>query len=188
MGNRSLSRTTQQGSGDDRCLDRNDGAAELEPAERPAPFQARPGGRTNRRAKWHVRLDKRGLAGQCRIMNRRAIGMALAATLIPLAAPAAAQEPDNAVSCIYSAFSPEDREIALLLIAREISQGGKFSPSSRNVVSVEALIDDGSAQCGARFHWPKGRSEAARDFTMTALLGEAIDQSLQASGRTVAPL
>lgn len=121
-------------------------------------------------------------------MDRRAIGMALAAALIPLAAPAAAQEPDNAVSCIYAAFSPEDREIALLMIAREISQGGKFLPSSRNVASVEAMIDDGSAQCSARFHWAKARSEAARDFTMTALLGEAIDQSLQAGGRTVAPL
>lgn len=121
-------------------------------------------------------------------MIQRAIGMALAAALLPIAAPAAAQEPDNAVSCIYAGFSPEDREIALLLIAREISQGGKFSPSSRNVASVDALIDDGSAQCSARFHWSKARSDAARDYALTAFLGEAIDQSLQASARTIAPL
>lgn len=121
-------------------------------------------------------------------MIRRTIRMALAGVLLPIAAPALAEGPVNAVSCIYAGFSTEDREIALLLIAREISQGGDFSSSSRNVASVEALIDDGSAQCSARFHWPKGRSEAARDFAMTALLGEAIDQSLQASGRTVALL
>lgn len=114
--------------------------------------------------------------------------MALAAFVLAFAAPVAAQEPDNAVSCIYAGFPPEDREIALLLIAREISQGGDFSASSRNVASVDALIDDGLAQCRARFQWAKARSDAARDFTMTALLGEAIDQSLQAGGRTVAPL
>lgn len=92
------------------------------------------------------------------------------------------------MSCIYAGFVPEDREIALLLIAREVSQGGGFSPTSRNVASVEALIDDGLAGCSSRFHWNKVRSDAARDFALTALLGEAIAQSLQASGRAVAPL
>lgn len=121
-------------------------------------------------------------------MIRSALCIAVAAAFWPIAAPAAEQEPVNAVSCVYAGFSAEDREIALLLIAREIAQGGKFAPGSRNAASVDALIDDGLEQCRARFHWGQGRSDAARDYTLTALLAEAIDQSLQAGGRSVVPL
>lgn len=135
-----------------------------------------------------MRLDKDGTAGQYREMIRRALCMAVIAVIWPMAAPAAEPEPVNAVSCIYAGFTPEDREIALLLIAREISQGGKFSAASPNFAAVDALIDDGLAPCSARFHWDKGRAAAARDFTLTALLAEAIDQSLQASGRSVVAL
>lgn len=121
-------------------------------------------------------------------MIGRGFATGLAAWSLMLAAPALAQQPLNAVACTYDSMGPEDREIALLLVAREFGQGGKFAPSSRNVSAVNDLIADAQHKCRLRFGWSVVRADAASNYALAAILGEAIGQSLQSTGRSIAPL
>lgn len=118
----------------------------------------------------------------------RGIGTGLAGAGLMLAAPVQAQQAVNTVSCAYDGMGREDREIALLLIAREFAQGGKFDLSSRNVTAVNELIAAAQQTCRKRFGWTARQSDAATNYALTAILGDALDQSLQAGGRSIAPL
>lgn len=115
-------------------------------------------------------------------------GIGLAAFTLMLPAPVLAQQPVNSVSCAFDSMGQEDREIALLLIAREFGQGGKFAPSSRNVSAVNDLIAEAQQKCRLRFSWSAVRADAASNYALTAILGEAIGQSLQSTGRSIASL
>lgn len=90
--------------------------------------------------------------------------------------------PGNTVSCVYDYMSEEDREMSLLLIAREISNGGGFRMTSENVLSVNRLIEEAHQKCLARFNWSIGRSDAASGYALTAILGEALHQALDSFG------
>lgn len=119
-------------------------------------------------------------------------GLMLAALTGPVAAqtpattalqPAAKPLPGNSVRCVYDSMLDEDREIALLLLAREIVDGGRFRKSSRNVQAVDRLIEEAHQKCLARYNWSIGRSNAATGYALTAILGEALDQALDSYGR-----
>lgn len=101
----------------------------------------------------------------------------------PVRPPAA-----NTVSCVYDSMPDEDREIALLLIAREINEGGKFAKTSKNVQAVDRLIEEAHQRCLGRFNWSIGRSFSATDFAMTAIMGDALAQALDAIGFPSAPV
>ena len=116
-------------------------------------------------------------------------GLAAAATLF--AAPVTAQGqplPGNTVSCVYDYMSAEDREIALLLIAREIVDGGRFGKASQNVQAVDRLIEEAHQKCLARFNWSIARSETATGFALTSILAEALGQAIESSGFPLGPL
>lgn len=119
-----------------------------------------------------------------------AIAIASAAGGLLPAMPAGAQHPPpgNSVSCAYDAMTAEDREIALLLMAREFGQGGAFVATSPNLTAIHELIEAAQRTCGTRFRWSAFRAEVAGSYALTALLGEAIAQSLQAAGHSIAPL
>jgi hypothetical protein len=102
-----------------------------------------------------------------------------------LAAPAL---PGNTVSCVYDYMGAEDREMALLLIAREIVDGGRFGKTSPNVMAVDRLIDEAQDKCLDRFNWSIGRSESASGFALTAILAEALGQALDSFGLPITPL
>lgn len=114
-----------------------------------------------------------------------------------ISAPAAAQSampapapsvPGNTVSCAYDYMGPEDREMALLLIAREIVDGGKFSKTSPNVMAVDRLIAEAQEKCLDRFNWSIGRTESASGFALTSILTEALSQALASFELPVTPL
>ncbi|MFM5950259.1 MAG: hypothetical protein ACKOPM_13700 [Novosphingobium sp.] len=96
--------------------------------------------------------------------------------------------PANSVSCVYDYMSEEDREISLLLIAREIVDGGNFRKTSKNVKGVDRLIEEAHQKCLARYNWSIGRSFSATDYALTAIMGEALDQAMIAVGYPVVPL
>lgn len=130
-------------------------------------------------------------------MQGKKAPMRIPAALLALtiaASPAAAEVappaglPGNTVTCAYDYMGPEDREIALLLVAREIIDGGKFGKTSANVVSVERLIAEAREKCLDRFSWSIGRSEAADSYAMTAILGEALVQAIETFKLPVTPL
>lgn len=111
--------------------------------------------------------------------------------LLLVAVPACAQVPEpprNTASCAYDSLSAEDREIALLLIAREIIGGARFDAGSPNVAAVERLIGEARTRCMARFNWAGQRAETASGYAITALLREAILQAVAAHGLQSAPL
>lgn len=107
----------------------------------------------------------------------------------PAVVPAIAKPlPPNSVSCVYDYMSEEDREISLLLIAREIVDGGSFRKTSKNVQGVDRLIEEAHRKCLARYNWSIGRSFSATDYALTAIMGEALDQAVVAVGYPVVPL
>lgn len=126
-------------------------------------------------------------------MNWRGIGLGAAACFMAWALPALAQGhgpplPGNSASCIYESMPAEDREMALLLISREFASGGRFGQPSRNLETVNELIEESHQRCLSRFNWSLARSQAASGYALTALLGAALEQSLQSLELDVAPL
>ncbi len=98
---------------------------------------------------------------------------------------AAAPLPGNTARCVYDYMSDEDREMALLLFASEAIGGGKFSKSSKNVQVVDRLIEEAHDKCLDRFAWSIGRSESAKSYALTAILGEGLRQVLAVDGFAV---
>ncbi|HCF24493.1 MULTISPECIES: hypothetical protein [unclassified Novosphingobium] len=104
-------------------------------------------------------------------------------------APAVAKAlPANSVSCVYDSLSDEDREISLLLIAREIVDGGSFRKTSKNVQGVDRLIEEAHQKCLARYNWSIGRSFSATDYALTAIMHDALAQAMEAIGFPASPL
>lgn len=101
------------------------------------------------------------------------------------AAPAVAALPGNTARCVYEYMSEEDREMALLLFASEAIGGGKFGKSSKNVQIVDRLIEEAHDKCLDRFAWSIGRSDSARSYALTAILGEGLRQVLAVDGFAV---
>jgi hypothetical protein len=131
-------------------------------------------------------------------MRRTGLGIIGALTLwtVPAAAqsdpvpalPVAVPLPSNAVNCVYDYMSAEDREMSLLLIAREIVDGGRFSKASKNVQAVDRLIEEAHQKCLARFNWSVARSDNATGFALTSILAEALGQALESFGHPPAPI
>jgi hypothetical protein len=122
----------------------------------------------------------------------QSVTAALALSLAPgaLHAQAAAPTitaplPGNTARCVYDYMSDEDREMALLLFASEAIGGGKFRKSSKNVQIVDRLIEEAHDKCLNRFAWSIGRSEAAKNYALTAILGEGLRQVLAVDGYPV---
>lgn len=115
-----------------------------------------------------------------------AFAQTLAPTPVAQATPAAL--PGNSVRCVYEYMSAEDREMALLLMAREIVDGGRFRKTSKNVQSVDRLIEEAHQKCLNRFNWSIGRSDAATGYALTSILSEALSQALESFDKPVAPV
>jgi len=115
-------------------------------------------------------------------------GAALGQTAVPAPAPAAAVLPGNTVDCIYASFSPEDQEIGLLLLASEMISGNGYRTGSKNVRAVNRIIDDAAAGCISRFRWNERLTDAAKGYALTALLNEALRQSIETIGHSAAPI
>ncbi len=122
---------------------------------------------------------------KCAAMVWKAAALALALVLAPGAVHAqaappvtAAPLPGNNARCVYDYMSEEDREMALLLFASEAIGGGRFRKSSKNVQIVDRLIEEAHEKCLDRFAWSIGRSEAAKNYALTAILGEGLRQLL----------
>lgn len=108
-----------------------------------------------------------------------ALALALGELHAQASAPvAAAPLPGNNARCVYDYMSEEDREMALLLFASEAIGGGRFRKSSKNVQIVDRLIEEAHEKCLDRFAWSIGRSEAAKSYALTAILGEGLRQVL----------
>lgn len=106
----------------------------------------------------------------------------------PTPTAVAAPLPGNDARCVYDYMTAEDREMALLLLAREITDGGRFRKSSRNVIAVDRLIEDAHRKCLARFKWTAGRSDAATGYALAAILAEALSQAIDSFGHPLAPV
>ncbi|MEQ1495548.1 MAG: hypothetical protein ABL912_07285 [Novosphingobium sp.] len=106
----------------------------------------------------------------------------------PVVQIAPAPLPGNNVRCVFEYMSAEDRELALLLMAREIVDGGRFRKASKNVQSVDRLIEEAHQKCLDRFNWSIGRSDASTGYALTAILSEALSQALDGFGKPMAPI
>lgn len=106
---------------------------------------------------------------------------------VPIVAPAPPL-PGNNVQCVYEYMSVEDRELALLLLAREIADGGRFRKTSLNVQAVDRLIEEAHEKCLARFNWSVARSDAAMGYALAEILAEALGQAMETFGYPIAPL
>jgi hypothetical protein len=110
------------------------------------------------------------------------------ASAAPPALAPAAPLPGNKVQCVYDYMSIEDREMALLLLAREIADGGRFRKTSPNVQAVDRLIEEAHQKCLARFNWSVARSDSATGYALAAILAEALGQALETFGYPIAPV
>lgn len=137
---------------------------------------------------------------------QQCLGLALAGLALAAGSPASAQDaitpapaaapvvvpapplPGNKVQCVYDYMSVEDREMALLLFAREIADGGRFRKTSPNVKAVDRLIEEAHEKCLARFNWSVARSDAAMGYALAEILAEALGQAIETFGYPIGPL
>ena len=110
-----------------------------------------------------------------------------AAIAAPFTAPAA-MVPGNSVGCVYDLMSLEDREMALLLFAREAASGVKFHGSSRNLKVIDRLVDEARVKCAAPYGWSPARSDAASAYALNELMRAGVTQTLDAKRHSTAPI
>lgn len=110
-----------------------------------------------------------------------------AAIAAPFAAPAA-MVPSNSVGCVYDLMSLEDREMALLLFAREAASGVKFHGGSRNLEVIDRLVDEARVKCAAPYGWSPEHSDAASGYAMNELMRAGVTQTLDAKRHSTAPI
>ncbi len=106
----------------------------------------------------------------------------------PVVQAVATPLPGNNVRCVYDYMGAEDREMALLLMAREIADGGRFRKTSKNVMVVDRLIEEAHQKCLNRFNWSIGRSDAATGYALASVLSEALSQAVDSFGKPMAPI
>lgn len=108
---------------------------------------------------------------------------ALADTPLPAqVSTAASLVPSNSVHCVYDLMSTEDREMALLLLEREVASETRLHAGSRNLQVIDRLVDEARVKCAQPFAWSSGRSDAAVAYTMNELMSEGVAQALEAKG------
>ena len=102
--------------------------------------------------------------------------------------PAASLQVSDTVHCAYDQMSTEDREMALLLLEREVGSSNKTHENSPNLKVIDRLVDAARDKCAAPYAWTGGRSEAAVAFAMNELMSEGVAQALEAKGHPIAPI
>ncbi len=111
----------------------------------------------------------------------------------PVALPAGVSPPaslqvSDTVHCAYDLMSTEDREMALLLLEREVGSSSKTHENSLNLKVIDRLVDAARDKCAAPYAWTGGRSEAAVAYAMNELMSEGVAQALEAKGHSIAPI
>ena len=114
--------------------------------------------------------------------------LAQSAALPPQVSTAASLEVSNTVHCAYDLMSTEDREMALLLLEREVGSSRKSHVGSLNLKVIDRLVDEARARCATPYAWSRGRSDAAVSYAMNELMSEGVAQALEAKGRSAAPV
>ena len=102
---------------------------------------------------------------------------------VVISAAAAAGVPSNSVDCVYTMMSPEDREMALLLLEREAASDVKSHSGSRNLKVLARLMDEARAKCSAPYKWSSVSSDAAMGYAMNVLMSTGLSQTLEAKGQ-----
>ena len=102
--------------------------------------------------------------------------------------PAVSLLVSDTVHCAYDQMSTEDREMALLLLEREVGSSSKTHENSPNLKVIDRLVDAARDKCTAPYAWTGRRSEAAVAYAMNELMSEGVAQALVAKGHSVAPI
>ena len=102
--------------------------------------------------------------------------------------PAASLLVSDTVHCAYDQMSTEDREMALLLLEREVGSSSKTHENSPNLKVIDRLVDAARDKCAAPYAWTSRRSAAAVAYAMNELMSEGVAQALVAKGHSVAPI
>ena len=110
------------------------------------------------------------------------------AALPPQVSTAANLDVSNTVHCAYDLMSTEDREMALLLLEREVGSKSRSHANSPNLKVIDRLVDEARARCATPYAWSRGRSNAAVSYAMNELMSESVAQALEAKGRSAAPV
>ena len=114
--------------------------------------------------------------------------VAQTSALPPRVTPASSLAVSNTVHCAFDLMSTEDREMALLLLEREVGSSSTTHENSPNLKVIVRLVDAARAKCAAPYAWTGGRSDAAVAFAMNELMSEAVAQALEAKGHSIAPI
>jgi len=98
--------------------------------------------------------------------------------------PAASLQVSDTVHCAYDQMSTEDREMALLLLEREVGSARKSHLDSPNLKVIERLVDEANAKCSKPYAWSPEQSEAATVYAINELRREGFAQALEAKGHS----
>ena len=102
--------------------------------------------------------------------------------------PAASLQVSDTVHCAYDQMSTDDREMALLLLEREVGSSRKDHVNSPNLKVIDRLVGAARDKCAATYAWSGGRSVAAVAYAMNELMIEGVAQALAAKGHSIAPI
>jgi hypothetical protein len=125
-----------------------------------------------------------------------------AVILFVAASPAIAADapPADGVDCAYRAMAPEDREIALVMMAESMDQHDAMkaqqaetaangaadtaesdaSPfASEQMAEVAELLEESYLRCLDLYPWSSGQADAARIHAMLTLMGDAMAEALK---------
>lgn len=142
-----------------------------------------------------IGLDRAGPALHIRGMNRvLPVLMRLAAMLLlaagVFAAPAwpnprageieALATPPDGAACAYQRLSSEDRELALLMFAREMRANQRVVYTTPTMKVVVRLVEGALGSCRAAYGWTRAQRAAAFSFAMEGLLRDAFGQIIDA--------
>jgi len=114
-------------------------------------------------------------------MTLRAFTCLAAVAGIALAGPALAAPPPG-IPCLYDALRPEEREIIQYLL-----MGNRYAGRSPFVAldepgGIKPYIDAAGELCRTTYGWSRARVRSAQTYTVSALLRDALDSTLQTDG------
>ena len=129
--------------------------------------------------------------------------VALALTIVP--ALAAEPVPPDNVTCINTAMTPEDREIALVMFAESTMNGPAEDEAladamaengadhvppyaSEQLAEVFELLEEAHMRCLDLYPWNSGQSEASRMYAFLSIIGEAIGKTLKLDQMDIATI
>lgn len=88
----------------------------------------------------------------------------------------------DAVTCVYEALTPEQRESAQVMMLEGESAGGDPLAGRMNSEELRTLLEEGQNACVDAYPWPAGKTDNSTAYATVTLLMEGLHPIFEANG------